>query len=224
MSGLLPQYIHIVKPRLRHTYLSFDEAGNLLIKSPKVSQHYLEQLLLKKAKWIRQTQERILKKKGRKPDFGKDCVLCFLGEEIGLTLVPYEKKRTRLVLDPDGFRIFYSQYDEAVFHRQIDTFYKKEAEKVLPQIVAQHAEQMGLSPSAVRFRKTKRQWGSCSAKNVISLNTMLMKLPVRLIDYVVIHELAHIEHKHHQKSFWKLVGQHMPDYKARIKELHSYTT
>jgi len=224
MSGLLPQYIHIVKPGLRHTYLSFDAEGNLLIKSPKVSQEYLEQLLLKKARWITQTRERILKKKGRKPDFDNDCVLCFLGEEIKLTLIPYEKKRTRLILDPKGFQIFYSHYDEVSFLRQIDTFYKKEAERTIPQIVEQHAKRMGLSPLAVRFRKTKRQWGSCSAKNVISLNTMLMKLPIRLIDYVVVHELAHIAHKHHQKSFWTLVGQHMPDYKTRIKELHTYTT
>ena len=224
MSGLLPQYTHIVNPRLRHTYLSFDVSGNLIIKSPKISQYYLEQLLLKKAKWITQTREKILKKKGRKPNFDNDCVLCFLGKEIKLTLVPYEKKRTRLILDDKGFQIFYNHYDEISFLRQIDTFYKKEAERTIPQIVEYHAKQMGLSPLEVRFRKTKRQWGSCSAKNIINLNTMLMKLPEEVIAYVVVHELAHIRHKHHQRSFWKLVEQHMPDYKAHIAKLHTYST
>jgi predicted metal-dependent hydrolase len=83
---------------------------------------------------------------------------------------------------------------------------------------------MQLFPEAIRFRKTKRQWGSCSGKNVLSFNTMLMKLPEEVIAYVVVHELAHIAHKHHQRSFWKLVGQHMPDYEAHIAELHTYTT
>jgi predicted metal-dependent hydrolase len=224
MSGLLPQYTHIVKPQLRHTYLSFDGEGNLIIRSPKVSQQYIEQLLLKKAGWITRSREKILKKKGRRPNFNDDSVLSFLGDEIALTLVPYEKKRTRLILDLKGFQMFYSHYDEASFLRQIDAFYKREAERSLPPIVTYFATQMGLSPSEVRFRKTKRQWGSCSAKNIISLNTMLMKLPVTLISYVVVHELAHIVHKHHQKSFWKLVEEYIPDYRACREELHTYTT
>jgi len=83
---------------------------------------------------------------------------------------------------------------------------------------------MSLSPTDVRFRKTKRQWGSCSGKNVLSFNTMMMKLPHDVIEYIVIHELAHIRHKHHQKDFWQLVEQHLPDYKKKVKELKKYTT
>ena len=83
---------------------------------------------------------------------------------------------------------------------------------------------MALVPTNIRFRKTKRQWGSCSGKNVLSFNTMLMKLPLSVIQYIIVHELAHIKHKHHQKSFWKLVEEHLPDYRQRVAELHTYTT
>ena len=74
---LLPRYTHIVNNRLKHTYLTFDEEGNLVIKSPKVSQAYIEKLLLKKSSWIRRSKEKLLQKKGRTLDFSKEMSLYF---------------------------------------------------------------------------------------------------------------------------------------------------
>ena len=224
MSGLLPRYTHIVKPALRHTYLSFDEAGELIIKSPNVSQRYIEQLLLKKAKWITRSREKILQKKGKMPDFSGECVLYYKGSAYPLKVIPHEKRRTELCFEEGCFTLSSHRHDPVLFQKHIDRFYKKEAEATLPELVERYAEQMQLFPEAIRFRKTRRQWGSCSGKNVLSFNTMLMKLPEDVIEYVVVHELAHIRHKHHQKDFWKLVEAHLPEYKARIRELHSYTT
>jgi len=224
MSELLPQYIHIVKPKLRHTYLSFDEAGNLIIRSPKVSQKYIEQLLLKKAGWITRSREKIRLKKGKKPNFTQEEKLYFKGRPFPLQVQKHHKQRTELHFKKEGFLLCSHHNDTALFQKHIDRFYKTEAEKYLPAIVEKYAAQMQLFPKAIRFRKTKRQWGSCSGQNVLSFNTMLMKLPEEVIAYVVVHELAHIEHKHHQRSFWELVERHMPDYKARISVLHTYTT
>ena len=61
--SLLPQYTHIVNPKLKHIYLTFDDEGNLLIKSPKVSQRKIEQLLLKKSSWIQYFQRKDATKK-----------------------------------------------------------------------------------------------------------------------------------------------------------------
>jgi len=224
MSGLLPQYTHIIKPTLKHTYLSFDEAGELIIKSPGVSQRYIEQLLLKKAKWITRSREKILQKKGKVPDFSQKSKLYYKGIAYPLSVIPYEKKRTELHFEEGVFSLFSNKHDTTLFQKHIDRFYKKEAEAALPQLVEKYAQKMQLFPREIRFRKTKRQWGSCSGKNVLSFNTMLMKLPEDVIEYVVVHELAHIRHKHHQKQFWELVKEQMPEYKKRIKELHSYTT
>ena len=225
MSGLLPRYTHIVKPTLRHTYLSFDEAGELIIKSPRVSQRYIEQLLLKKAEWITRSREKMLQKKGKMPDFTGKNTLYYRGVASPLRLHAHKKQRTELRFGEGTFTLYYSyRYDTTLFQRQINRFYKKEAETYLPKLVERYAEQMQLFPEAIRFRKTRRQWGSCSGRNVLSFNTMLMKLPEDVIEYVVVHELAHIRYKHHQKDFWKLVEAHLPEYKARISELHGYTT
>lgn len=222
--SLLPHYIHVVNPKLKHIYLSFDNEGNLVIKSPKVSTKQIEQLLLKKASWIRTAREKIQQKKGKALDFSNVLELYYMGKIYPLTLTRHTQKRVKLDFNGECFTLFYHTYDEALFQRHIDRFYKTEAQKHIPSRVALWAEKMSLSPSDIRFRKTKRQWGSCSSKNVLSFNTMMIKLPEDVIQYIIVHELAHIKHKHHQKAFWQLVEDYLPQYKLQVKELKDYTT
>ena len=222
--SLLPHYIHIINPKLKHIYLSFSEEGELIIKSPKVSPTQIEQLLLKKASWINNSRRKFKEKKGKSIDFRSKSELYFLGEAHQLHLVAYEKKRTKLSFDGDLFTLYYSVYDEKVFQRHIDTFYKEEAKQYIPELVNTWAKRMGLVYNNVSFRKTKRQWGSCSGRNNLSFNTMMMKLPLDVIQYIIVHELVHIVHKHHQKSFWQLVEQYLPEYKTQVKELKNFTT
>ncbi len=222
--SLLPHYTHIINPKLKHIYLSFDNEGNLVIKSPKVTQQKIEQLLLKKSSWINHARKKIQQKKGKPLDFSSDLELYFMGEVYPLTLLQHSKKRTRLDFDGEVFRLFYHTYDETLFQTHLDRFYKTEAQKHIPELVAFWAKKMRLAPTQVRFRKTKRQWGSCSGKNVLSFNTMMMKLPHDVIQYIIVHELAHIKHKHHQKAFWQLVEAYLPDYKEQVAELKNYMT
>ena len=147
-----------------------------------------------------------------------------MGKVYSLTLVRHSKKRTHLAFDGGAFRLFYHTYDEKLFQTHLDRFYKTEAQNHIPEHVAFWAEKMRLSPTHVRFRKTKRQWGSCSGKNVLSFNTMMMKLPHDVIQYIIVHELAHIKHKHHQKAFWQMVEHYLPDYRKQVAELKNYMT
>ncbi len=222
--SLLPQYIHIINPKLKHIYLSFDDGGNLVIKSPKVSHEQIEKLLLKKASWIQNSRVKVGQKKGKALNFSSTMELYYMGNAYPLVLELYEKKRTKLLFEEDQFILYYSVYDETVFQTHIDRFYKKESHVYIPTLVSHWAKKMSLSPSDIRFRKTKRQWGSCSGKNVLSFNSMMMKLPIDVIQYIIVHELAHIQHKHHQKAFWQLVEKYLPDYKVQIAELKTYTT
>ena len=222
--NLLPRYTHIVNPKLKHTYLSFDNEGNLVIKSPKVSQRYIEQLLLKKSDWINRSREKLLHKKGKALDFSQQTELYFQGRSYPLKLIEQTKKRTKLIFDQELFLLYYHHYDEVLCQKHVDDFYREESKLLVPILVEKWSAQMALAATGIRFRKTKRQWGSCSGKNVLSFNTMLMKLPQDVIQYIIVHELAHIKHKHHQKSFWKLVETHIPNYKQHVTELKKYTT
>ena len=93
------------------------------------------------------------------------------------------------------------------------------ANEVIPAKVAQYAALMGLTPLRVRITDAKKRFGSCSADNALSFAWRLMRYPDAAIDYVVVHELAHIVHKNHGPAFYALIERYMPDYRDRIKLL-----
>ena len=101
--------------------------------------------------------------------------------------------------------------------KNLDSFYKKEILKYLPDLVDIYSKKMNLFPTSIKYRKNKRTWGSCNYKNGLNFNILLMKFPIELMEYVIIHELAHIKHKNHSKNFWDLVEDFCPDYKQREK-------
>lgn len=85
--------------------------------------------------------------------------------------------------------------------RDLDSFYKKEAKRIIPMFVDKYSKQMKLYPSSIKYRKNKRTWGSCNYKNGLNFNILLVKFPLEVIEYIVIHELSHIKHKNHSKNF-----------------------
>ena len=106
--------------------------------------------------------------------------------------------------------------------KNLDSFYKKEILKYLPDLVDIYSKKMNLFPTSIKYRKNKRTWGSCNYKNGLNFNILLMKFPIELMEYVIIHELAHIQHKNHSKNFWDLVESYCPDYKKREKIFKSF--
>ncbi len=100
-----------------------------------------------------------------------------------------------------------------------DRFYKEMAKLYLTQELEKYATIMQLEFSALKFRKMRSRWGSCSSKGVITLNSELMKLEKELIRYVIIHELAHLVHMNHSKEFHALVEAYLPDSKQIRKRL-----
>ena len=106
--------------------------------------------------------------------------------------------------------------------KNIDTFYRKEIEKILPQKVQEHSIRMNLFPTSISYRKNKRTWGSCNYKNGLNFNILLMKFPLQVMEYVIVHELAHIKHKNHSKDFWNLVAIFCPNYKEIEKQFKKF--
>ncbi|MCK6598600.1 MAG: M48 family metallopeptidase [Bdellovibrionaceae bacterium] len=98
-------------------------------------------------------------------------------------------------------------------------FYKREAMSYLSERIAYWAREMSLFPSAVKFREQKKRWGSCSARKIINLNWKLILFSDELTDYVLIHELAHLQHLDHSADFWNLVQRYCPNYKKQNQAL-----
>lgn len=102
---------------------------------------------------------------------------------------------------------------------EIMLWYKKQARQILKERSEFWAAQMGSKYRSLKITSPTRQWGSCSARNDIRLNWRVMMAAPEVIDYLIVHELAHITHKNHSSRFWNCVGQFIPDYKARQQVL-----
>lgn len=96
---------------------------------------------------------------------------------------------------------------------------RERAKAELPGRVAFYARVMGLEPAGITITGAKTRFGSCSGKNRLSFSWRLMRYPQGAIDYVVVHELAHIRHKNHSREFYALIEGVLPDYRARQKLL-----
>ena len=91
----------------------------------------------------------------------------------------------------------------------------RRAKEILPQRTAFWAERMGLYPTKIRITSAQRRFGSCSSEGHICYSWRLMQYPPEAIDYVVVHELAHLKHMNHSPAFHALVAKYLPDHKAR---------
>ncbi|MDE7261293.1 MAG: M48 family metallopeptidase [Oscillospiraceae bacterium] len=97
--------------------------------------------------------------------------------------------------------------------------YIRRAKAELPPKVEKYSAVMGLYPTGITITGAERRFGSCSGKNRICFSWRLMRYPEEAIDYVVVHELAHIRHKDHSKAFYACVEQVLPDWRERRKLL-----
>ena len=96
---------------------------------------------------------------------------------------------------------------------------RRSAKEILPKKVEYYSNIMGLKYGRITITSAKTRFGSCSAKGNISFSYRLMLYPEEAIDYVVVHELAHVKELNHSPAFYKIVASVLPDYKERAKML-----
>lgn len=149
-----------------------------------------------------------------------------------LELIPCDLNKATYRLSFSKIKIYYPKTlqpknaeVEEVIKEAIEDTLKKEAHSYLPKRLKELATMHKLKFRRLFIRNTKTRWGSCSAENNINLCIHLMKLPDELIDYVLLHELAHTVEKNHSKNFWDLLSKLLGrDSKLVDKKLKAYRT
>ncbi|MCH5300606.1 MAG: M48 family metallopeptidase [Ruminococcus sp.] len=117
-------------------------------------------------------------------------------------IIQREKQKNKIILSDEQIK--------ALRSRAMD---------IIPERVEYFSNIMGLKPSGVKITSAQKRFGSCSGKNSLCFSYILMQYPMETVDYVVVHELAHIVHKNHSKEFYRLIEKYLPDYKLREKML-----
>lgn len=111
---------------------------------------------------------------------------------------------------------------KAVYTEEQIREYRQHARWLMAQKTWMWAEKMQVTYGKITIRQQATRWGSCSGKGNLNFNWKLVLLPEELVDYVVVHELAHRREMNHSPRFWKIVEQQLPDYRERRKQLREY--
>ena len=201
------------------------DASVLLTAPEGVDLARLEKIVREKAAWI---AERKRRHRDREPPANQRSYvsgesLLYLGRHYRLKIrrvpAPGPAKLERGHLVVEVLRGLSDEDREHEARLQITKWYREHAEKRLTERSEQWAAALRLRPSKLLIRSQAKRWGSCDKDGVIRLNWKIIQAPMRLVDYVVAHELVHLEHQDHTKAFWAKLGSVMPDYETRRADL-----
>lgn len=168
--------------------------------------------------WILKTQAEFLRVKNQYPQkqFVEGEMFLLFGKEYQLVFVNRPLKKIKLSINNEhliGEFSFKNKPSQQEFKNALQSFYKKIGRALLTERVEEWSDKMGLHPTQLSFRSQKTRWGSCNSRGHVSLNWRLVAAPLEVLDYVVIHELAHLRYQNHSRIFWQLVKEFSPKYK-----------
>ena len=203
----------IIRSRRRSIALIVERDGSLVVRAPlQASDETISRLVESKADWIRATQEKA-RKLGPVPvrkKFVDGEEFWYLGQPYRLEIV--KGRQTPLHLD-GSFKM--STMTRPKARLAFEAWYKKQAKALIPGRVSQMAKQYGFEFQKIRISSARTRWGSCSTRGTLSFTWRLVMAPEEMIDYVIVHELAHLRFHNHSRDFWRQVELIMPDYKAK---------
>lgn len=207
--------------------LSVERNGTLKVTAPlRLPMKVVEEFVLANTQWIEthqaKTQARLAKAPLKK--FVASERFRFFGEEKILVIETGSLSRARIEVNDEFMVATMPIGENSPLHIQtaIAKFYDNQARLHIPERVAHFSKQMGVSPSGLSFRRQKTRWGSCSSLGHISFNWKLVFAPESVIDYLVVHELAHLVHANHSDRFWDLVKKNDPECRAHRRWLRDH--
>ncbi len=206
----------LVRAKRRTIALILERDGSLTVRAPRRATLLdIHGFITEKTDWILRSREKLKAMVAHpKKEYVDGERFLFIGEEYELRLVP--PQRPALKFD-GGFTLSTSARErgEADFTK----WYKTQANTVFTERVQFYAAQHGFEPKQVKVNSAKTRWGSCTSSGTINFTWRLVMAPLEVIDYVVLHELAHLKVKNHSPRFWKLVESLCPDFKRQRKWL-----
>jgi predicted metal-dependent hydrolase len=119
----------------------------------------------------------------------------------------------------DKLHIYVKVYDEAKIKQSLQRFYYQQCKSAVEKSVSNYQSYFKTKPRSITITDSKTTWGTCDSNLRLTFNWRLAMAPPEVIDYVVVHEMCHMVHLNHDRSFWRLVGKLMPDYKEKERWL-----
>lgn len=209
--------VSVVKSSRRKTTALKIKNGEVSIHIPtrqsiEVARRFVQQ----KTPWIQQKLHQQAQQSLSLPEkhFIAGEPFLFLGKPYSLQLVPVDRPTTT-IKTTQSIEIHgrLNKLSKVAVRATLIIWYKQQAELYLRSQSAFLTTQTGLSPRSITVKTYKARWGSCRMNGDIQYNWKLMLAPPDIIDYVIIHELCHLQQHNHSSAFWQLVQTHYPNFK-----------
>ena len=209
----------VYKAVIKNLNISINQYGDIIVTSPKCySKNKILEIVNQKKSWIDKQRSRLncnTKYIYNTKALNHDDKIFFLGKPHSVVLV---KSQNNLVLDRDSNLVFFlneSVIDNSLFKQELLlSFFKDRADIIFNNFVAKYLKITSQDIERVSIKKMKTRWGSCNyIKKTINLNLDLITRNVEAIEYVILHEVAHLTHPNHSKEFYNYIAQYMPEWK-----------
>lgn len=212
--------IKITRKKIKNLILRVSDKGEILVSAPhRLPESYIKDFVSSKKDWIEKRLKLLADKKDNSTlRFTTGETFIYLGN-------PYKIEIINSDIDGCSFKdraLVIATTSNETSHKEklVYEFIWKTLTEILYRLNKEIGHTIGYLPEKIRVRDMKTRWGSCNShKRSITYNFRLYTKPIEAIEYVVLHELSHIPHPHHQKGFWNFVEKYMPDFKERKKIL-----
>lgn len=229
-AGRIP-YLLIPSSRRKSMEITVHDPQRVRVVVPAfVSSQTIESFIRERADWIvkrlHEAQQADAFMQSR--DYATGHEFLFLGKKYPLYVEACGVARVKLIFDEDGWVVTVPQGLSAEDRAQkikaaLVKWYRQEALEILGARVFHFVRMMGLEPMTVAVKTQKRIWGCCHYhEKKIYLNWLLVLAPMDVVDYVIVHELAHLTHPNHSKRFWNKVAKYLPDHQLRSDWLKNH--
>ena len=220
----------IIRSKRKSIALVVSADATLMVRAPmKTSLEYIKDLIGRKSSWIHKKRDWVLKNGGlsKVKEFTDGEKFLYLGKNYKLKIESRENIKLadslyfpEKSLDDGRLKSDFKGSPKSDFSRaKIIEWYKQKAKEKITERANLYSRLTGWKFKSISIRNVETRWGSCGAKGSLNFSWKLIMAPTDVIDYVVVHELAHTVEKNHSAKFWDKVRAVLPDYKTRRKWL-----
>lgn len=211
---------YLIKKKMKNVNIRIKSDGNIYISCPlKMKIKDAEKVLIDKYSWIVKNQNKIKEYMLEKENLQANGKVYFKGKVYRLNIMSSNSNSIKLT-DSDINLYIKQRYIEnkKYIEKYYENWLKEECYNICVSLIRKYQNNI----PEVQIKKLKTRWGSCSPyQNKVVFNLSLIKTPIKCIEYVVVHELAHFKEQNHSKKFYNIVEKYIPDWKIRKKLLNN---
>ena len=209
----------IIYKKRKSVAIHIDPYGQIEVLAPKgTSEDYIIQVIEQKWDWLQQRlteiKDRMNGPKEKVYDPGE--VFLYLGKSYPILISEdSEIDKDYVMFEGGNLHIYVKEQEEERIKRALKRFYTQKCKAIVVDRLKTHQHNFKTKPRSISITDNQSTWGTCDSKLQLTFNWKLAMAPMEVIDYVVVHEMCHMVHLNHDRSFWRLVGSIISDYEQR---------